>query len=233
MVTDLFNIIASKAISPKIHFFRIEPTQKGLKDSLKNIYLSLSQLCWLSKFDGSFLKQSFEIRARGTLDYIYQKVINGNTDKSIEEAGEYVVSELSRQTIISEKKYTDIPLGELIKQKVAGNPGFDFFTKNLSDEILFAEAKYNSNQNAYGIAFNQIKNFITEKKDITDLPDIEKIVGEKACENALKNQKGYIAAFSTKDTPTDILIKNIVKNKDYQILSTYQELICVAVDIHE
>lgn len=233
MATDLFNIIASKAISPKIHFFRIKPTQNGLRASLKDIYLSLSQLCWLSKFDGSFLKDSFEIRARGTLDYILHNVLMGNTDKSTGEAGEYIVSELSRQIIISEKNYEDIPLGEFIKQKIAGNPGFDFFTKNLSDEILFAEAKFNSNQNAYGIAFGQINDFINEKKDIADLADIEKFVGSTACENALKNKKGYIAAFSTKDTSTDLLINNIKKNADYKILSNYQELICVAVDIHE
>ena len=130
-----------------------------------------------------------------------------------------------------QKHYSDIPLGELIKQKVAGNPGFDFFTKNLSDVILFAEAKYNSSQNAYGIAMRQINDFINEKKDIADLPDIEKFVGSEACAKVSRGEKGFVAAFAAKNIPTSELLKNIQNNNDFKALSKYQELICVAVNV--
>ena len=227
----LFNILDDVEISSKIHFYRIQPTEEGLKKTLKDIYLDLSNLCWLSQFDGSFLRRSFEVRAKGTLDYILKNVLKRDTEKSTGEAGEYIVSELSRQTIVMQKHYLDIPLCELIKQKAAGNPGFDFFTKNSSEEILFAEAKYNSTQNAYGIAMRQIKDFIDDEKDIADLPDIEKFVGTVACDNAIQGKKGYIAAFAAKATSTIDLIKNIKDNDNYNLLSNYQELIFVAVNV--
>ena len=227
----LFNILDDVAISPKVHFYRIQPTEEGLRKTLKDIYFDLSNLCWLSQFDSSFLRHGFEVRAKGTLDYILKNVLMGNTEKSTGEAGEYIVSELSRQTIVTQKHYLDIPLGELIKQKASGNPGFDFFTKNLSEEILFAEAKYNSTKNAYGNAMKQIKDFINEKKDIADLPDIERFVGTVACDNAYQGKKGYVAAFAAKEISTIDLIKNIKDNDNYNLLSNYQELICVAVNV--
>lgn len=231
MSGDLFKIIDDIPVSPTIHFYRIEPSDIGLRKTLTDIFYSLSQLCWLSHFDGSFLKDSYETRAKGTLNYILNNVLMGSSDKSTGEAGEYIVSELSRQAIVMQKHYSDIPLGELIKQKVAGNPGFDFFTKNLSDVILFAEAKYNSSQNAYGIAMRQINDFINEKKDIADLPDIEKFVGSEACAKVSRGEKGFVAAFAAKSIPTSELLKNIQNNNDFKALSKYQELICVAVNV--
>lgn len=44
----------------------------------------------------------------------------------------------------------DIPLAELIKQKVKGNPGFDFFAVNRDTVVMiFGEAKYDASSNAY------------------------------------------------------------------------------------
>ena len=231
MSASLYTVIDDKVISPKIHFYRIEPTAQGLDASIREIFDSISQLCWLSKFDGSFLKDSFSVCANYSINYIKNNVLNKNTDKATEEAGEYVVSELSRQTIVNRKGYLDVPLGELFKQKASGNPGFDYFSRNLNDEILFAEAKYKSSSNAYGVATKQIVQFIDIRKDISDLKDLQPFVGENACYKATQGEKGFIVAFSATDMKTDMLIRHLQENDCYKKLCGYNELICVAVNI--
>jgi hypothetical protein len=139
---------------------------------------------------------------------------------------------LARKTVVNELKYLDIPLAELIKEQKSGNPGFDFYTVNGVKIILFGEAKYLSNQNAYGSAFKQIVRFETEKRHIADLVDIERFCCKDSLENAsAHNKKGFVAAFAAKEISTDVLIWHIRENEDYKKLSKYEELICIAVNI--
>ena len=127
--------------------------------------------------------------------------------------------------------YLDIPLAELIKEKIVGNPGFDFYSENKNSILLFGEAKYVSHTNAYNKAFEQIEEFVNNGKDINDIASIDKFFSEEALDNANKGEKGYIAAFSSTEIDTDKLIRNIQNNVHFQKLSSHKELICVAVTI--
>ena len=68
--------------------------------------------------------------------------------------------------------YLDIHLAELIKSQAVGNDGFDFFSKNMNKVILFGEAKFNSRQNAYGAALEQIERFERIKQDVSEIKEI-------------------------------------------------------------
>jgi len=225
-----YTIIENKKIEPHITFIRINPNDIAL--TLREVFESIANLSWINKFDDNYTRRSFSARAEKTINYIAENIIKATDDTITSESGEYVVSELARKSIVSELNYLDIPLAELIKSKKIGNPGFDFYSENNENIILFGEAKYLSNKSAYGSAFSQIVQFINEERHITDLVEIDKFYGEKALENVSdNNEQGFVAAFASRNTVSEVLINQIKKNRNYAKLSKHRELICVAVNI--
>lgn len=224
-----YKIIDQVKIQKHISFIRIEPTD--IKLTLSEIFKSLSDLAWISQFDQDYVKAGFQTRAEDTVKYISDNIIAKSEDEITKDTGELVVSELSRLTIVNEMQYLDIPLAELIKIKDIGNHGFDFYSKNKDNILLFGEAKYNSRQNAYGRSFEQIARFEREKRDASDIIDIDKFCCEPSKENHAKGLKGFIASFSCKSTKTDNLIKSIKKNNDFISLDKFSELVIVAVNV--
>lgn len=214
----------------KVQFFRIDP--EDISATLSDILSTLMDLSWLSKFDHDYDKIAFASRAKKTIDDIKEKFDKCVDDNISKDAGEYVVSELARETLISELDYLDIPLDELVGKKRSGNPGFDFHSQNkITDTVIFGEAKYVATTTAYSSALPQIVDFISDRKDLEDLPELKPFCTESALQRAAKGKKGFSAAFSAKTTNTDIIIHNITKRRDFQSLRQYEELILVAVDL--
>jgi hypothetical protein len=213
----------------KVTFIRIEPIT--LEATVTDIILNLSNLSWISKFDDEYIRESFIARAKPTIDDITAKLKKSSTDKISSEAGEYVVSELSRKIIVNEMQYLDIPISELYSKKISGNPGFDYHTQNDCEVIIFGEAKYVSDSSAYRSGLGQVVKFINEKKDVKDLADLRDFCSRPALQNVIKNRKGYAVGFSAKSTPSDILIDKIINNKDYKKLLEHEEIILVAVNL--
>lgn len=230
MSTKSYTITEFRKIDSHITFIRVNPND--LKLTLKEIFVSLSDLSWLRNFDEDYVRAGIEIRSKNTLLNLEKKLLNGDTDKISSNTGETIVSELARKSIINKMGYLDIPLAEFFKQKKDGNPGFDFFTENKNETVLYGEAKYIAGKNGYGRAFNQIVDFITVGKDISDIPDIRDFCSPNSLINANKGVKGYIAAFSSTNIETDILIKNIKANLSFIELSNHKEIICVAVNVN-
>ena len=224
-----YEIIESLEVEPHIRFFRIRPTD--IKLTLRAVFESLSNNSWIMKFDNGFLKHTFSVRFQSTIDYISSNIIHEEDDSLTSDSAEYVISEIARSTIVEQLDYLDLPLGELIKEQKSGNPGFDFYSMNKSNIILFGEAKYVAAQNAYGRALEQIYRFNTEQRDVADLLDIQNLCPKASCDEVCNGHKGFIAAFSSKSTPTERLISNIENTVNYQRLSSHKELILVAVDI--
>lgn len=224
-----YEIIDSIEVEPHIRFFRIRPT--NIKLTLRSVFESLSNNSWIMKLDDGFLRHTFSVRFQSTIDHISSNIIHEEDDSLTSDSAEYIISEIARSTIVEQLDYLDIPLGELIKEQKSGNPGFDFYSMNKSDIILFGEAKYVAKQNAYGRALEQIYRFHTEQRDIADLLDIQNLCPKASCDEVCNGNKGFIAAFSSKSTLTERLISNIKNNKNYQNLFSHKELILVAVDI--
>lgn len=226
-------ILEVKQIVAKNHehitYIRID--SENIQETLAHILDELLNLSWISTFDEDYIRDSYRQRANDTLLDISQKIASSSTDKVSSDAGEYVVSELAREAIISELNYLNIPLAELYNKKKSGNPGFDFHTQNLTDTIIFGEAKYLAEKNAYGTGLRQVVKFIAEKKDIKDIADICDFCSKKALTRANQGQKGFAVAFSSKQTSSDLLITSIGKNDDFLALLTYEEIILVAVNI--
>lgn len=220
-----------RKLADNIHFFRIRINQDNVSITLREILNCLNELSWISKFDREYLRNSFNKRATETISYITTNIINGTENEVTTNSGEYVVSVFSKKAIVDKLDYLDIPLAELIKEKVVGNPGFDFYSENKNSILLFGEAKYVAKTNAYNRALEQVENFSVSGKDINDIASIYHFFSEEALKNANDGNKGYIAAFSSTEIDTEDLIRNIQNNEHYKNLSSHKELICIAVTI--
>lgn len=216
--------------SCSITFIRIDP--ENLKETLSEILSTLLDLSWLSHFDEDYMKSSFKIRAEETISDIQKKFADCSDDKVTKEAGEYAVSELARESLVSQMRYLHIPLSELLGMKISGNPGFDFHSQNTgSNTIIFGEAKYNSRQSAYDSAIRQVSEFITDKKDIKQIADLYPFCSTKALIRANNGLKGFAIAFSAKSTSSDDLIKNIEAHAKFAELTKHVEIVIVAVNL--
>ncbi|MEC0259798.1 MULTISPECIES: hypothetical protein [Paenibacillus] len=213
-----------------ITFIRIDP--ENLQDTLSAIITALMDLSWLSRFDQDYMKGSFRLRANETIADIQKKITDSSDDKVTKEAGEYVVSELARESLISNMNYLDIPLAELLGMKVSGNPGFDFHSQNNGTHtVIFGEAKFNSRQSAYDSAIKQIYQFIADKKDIKQIADLHPFCTPEALTRANSGLKGFAIAFSAKSTSSDLLIANIMEHTNFSELSKHVEIVIVAVNL--
>ena len=228
---DAYTLEDYRQLADNIYFFRIKINQENVSITLREVLNCLNELSWLSKFDKEYMQNSFMKRATDTINYITANIINGTESEVTTDSGEYVVSVLSKKTIVDKLEYLDIPLAELIKEKVVGNPGFDFYSENKNNIMLFGEAKYVAKTNAYNKALEQIENFSILGKDINDIASIDRFFSEEALENANNGDKGYIAAFSSTEIETEELVKHIQDNVHFKELSSHKELICVAVTI--
>lgn len=213
-----------------ITFIRIDP--ENLQDTLDKIIKTLMDLSWLSRFDQEYMKDSFRQRAEETIADIQKKFAECSDDKVTKEAGEYVVSELARETLLSQMNYLHIPLAELLGMKVSGNPGFDFHSQNNgSNTVIFGEAKYNSRQSAYDSAIKQVSQFIADKKDIKQIADLQPFCTPEALTRANSGFKGFAIAFSAKSTSSDALITSIMAHTDFSELLRHVEIVIVGVNL--
>ena len=165
--------------------------------------------------------------------YLASNFDNGINPVVSRDTGEKLVSEVSRRTLVEDYSYWNMPIAELFKQKVDGNPGFDFHTVTPDGTLLmFGEAKYVANTNAYNSAFNQIPDFIKEGKDMKDLFEIRDFMPSPTpLDNANNGIKGYVAAFSTNKTDDKDIISKVTGHKNYAQLSQYPQFIAIAVDL--
>ncbi len=213
----------------RITFIRVDP--EDLNITILNIIKEINNFSWIYKFDKNYVREGFLAKAEGTAKELTDSLKKNINNDITKDTGEYVVSELARESIINELKYLDIPLAELLGRKKKGNPGFDFHTVNDLNTIIFGEAKYLTNQNAYGSSLSQINSFIAKKKDIADLKLLDDFCNEEALEKVTQNIKGYAVAFSSKQQSTDILVKNIKNNENFKKLLNYEEIVIVAVNV--
>lgn len=213
----------------QIIFIRIEP--ENLAITIQDIITSFFDLSWISEFDQPYVRNSFQKRAEDSAKYLAKKMGTYKDDEITKDTGEYVVSELARQTLVNHMKYLDVPLAELFKEQVSGNPGFDFYSANNEKNNVFGEAKYSSLQNAYGKGMEQVDRFIREKQDISDLNDIDKFFEIESLELANNGEKAYAIAFASKETSSDQIINGIMKNKHYHNLAKNKEVLYMAVDV--
>ncbi len=229
---DITKLVNSNGFnSKKIVFIRVDSTP--VDESLGLIYNIIADKCWINrKYDRDIIRKSIESRVDKTINNLKVKLLNGDSDSITSEAGELLVSVLGKKALTDSLKYIDIPLAELWKEKVVGNPGFDYHAESSNNKIIFGEAKYLANTSAYNKALTQICSFIDKNKDLDEVKDLEAFVTDLALDNFQNGNKGYSASFSSTSIETEKLLTNILINESFKKLLVYDEVILVAVDIN-
>ena len=142
-----------------------------------------------------------------------------------------MISDTAQLSLELEHLHTKVPLAELLKEKVSGNPGFDFHTESDRNHIMFGEAKYSGGITPRAKAINQITDFITLEKDNAELIILENFVSEEAIKNAEEEKKGYVAAFSLNSDNPDLIFINALNSDAIISLFAYPELYLIAIQV--
>lgn len=228
-----FEVVTKQKLPNNGYFIRVKVTDRTV--TLRSIYQSLIDASWINHFfpKGDWMTASVTARTVPTIQRIASDFDNGINPVVNRDTGEKLVSEVSRRTLVEDYGYWNMPIAELFKQKIDGNPGFDFHTVTPDGTLLmFGEAKYVANVNAYNSALNQISEFIADKKDMKDLFEIRDFMPSPTpLDNANIDIKGYVAAFSTKKSDDHDIISKVIEHKNYAQLSQYHQFIAIAVDL--
>ena len=163
-----------------------------------------------------------------TNEYLSASYTPGNLKDDL---GEYLVSMNAQEALVQGLTHTKIPIAELWKEQIKGNPGFDFHTLSTSDIIVYGEAKYKSTQNGYYDAFNQIRDFINDHKMSRELRHLRVLATENAARNVLTDQLGFAAAFSVNTRNLPHIIENAIKYPTFSALLNYPEVYLITVEI--
>ena len=196
----------------------------------KEMIDTLSDTSWIKALD--FIpRSSYEARAERTIEKLINSILKKVSTTVSSEFGEFLVSVTAQDTLDINYNHNKVPLAELLKEKVTGNPGFDFHTESETNLIAFGEAKYSKIVNKYNSALKQIGGFIDLKKDDAELVDLQYFVSKKAIENYALEKKAYVAAFSINDESPVGVIKKALASKHVEKLLQYEELYIIGIEI--
>lgn len=190
---------------------------------------TISDTSWLTPLN-IVSKRTFEARAKGTIDKLVNKILAKVQDKVTVEFGEYLVSS-SALYAVAQLGHRPLPLAELLKEKITGNPGFDFHTESHTGYIAFGEAKYSGIDSPYTNALAQLLRFIDEKKDEMEFLIVGNFVSEEAMQKALDGQKAYIAAFSINAENAATIMKNAITSEHTKNLVCHKEVYLIGVEV--
>jgi hypothetical protein len=197
----------------------------------KELIAIISDVSWIDKL-GAVEKASFSATSKRTIEKLVNDVLRKVDDKISEEFGEYMISATAQLALELKLNHTRIPLAELLKEKVSGNPGFDFHTESTSNLIAFGEAKYSGSSNPYSVALKQIATFVNLEKDNAELHIIKNFVTKNAVKNAINGSKAYIAAFSINGKSPQDIISNALGSDAIDALLVFPELYVIGVEVN-
>ncbi len=187
---------------------------------------------WLDPLD-VIDRPGYRARSERTIEKISSEILTNVEASNITvEFGEYMVSDVAQTALKEHLNHIRLPLAEFIKEKISGNPGFDFHTEAPTELIAFGEAKYSGVTSSHGRALKQIKEFIEGKKDIQEFPDIRKFVSEAAIQNAVNGYKSYSAAFSITSDDVSEIMDNALNSKFIKALMEFEAVYLIGVKVN-
>ncbi|EOB4970403.1 hypothetical protein [Vibrio fluvialis] len=214
--------------SGKIYSLAIEISDLGSR--VAEMHSVIADTSWLSPLD-IIDQATYEARSKPTIDKVVNDILTNVESDISEEFGEYMVSDSAQTALHQHLAHIRAPLAELIKEKVSGNPGFDFHTVSPDSIVAFGEAKFSGVKNAHGRALEQINRFIDDEKDVQELSDLRKFFHESAVINAAKGKKSYSAAFSITSKNVQQVMDNALHSKFIPPLLEYEAVYLIGVKV--
>lgn len=213
----------------KVCIIHVKITDSAAK--IKEVFDQISDTSWIDKLD-VILKPSFKVAAERTIKELAENIFNGSETNVTKDTGEYVISVTAVNVLHSDLNHTKLPISELWKEQVKGNPGFDFHTISPSNMLVFGEAKFSTNRSPYSNALEQIaEDFIPKQKDVMDLERLERFVGVFPIQNFNNGFKSYAAAFSINAKDCQKILENAASSDHAKTLMDNAALYLIGVEI--
>ena len=201
-----------------------------VKEYVNSMAMKISDTSWLEHLD-PFDKMSFEDNVAASVNKIVNEIFAGVVNGLNSDIGEYLVSMSAQDVLVQECNHTGLPLAELLKEKVSGNPGFDFHTISPIFRLVQGEAKYGGGDTRYVEAMSQIVDFINGKQKNGDLQIIKPFLTPETKTMLLKNERGFCAAFSLNAQNDSLIIKHALGHDSMNTLGQYSEFYLIAVKV--
>ncbi|MDA0144064.1 MULTISPECIES: hypothetical protein [Vibrio] len=192
----------------------------------------IQDVCWLNDLS-PVAKHSYEARAERTIAKMVNNILNMVEDELTEDFGEFMVSASAQDALVEAFGHIKVPLAELLKEKISGNPGFDFHTETNTELVAFGEAKFSGGSNPYRNALEQIAKFISLKKGDAELVDLQNFVSEGAINNALSKRSAFVAAFSINGKKPQAIMSNAFKSQYLTNLLQQDEIYLIGVTVRD
>lgn len=212
----------------EVHCIHVEILD--IEKRAKEMIDAIADDSWILKLS-RIRQKTFKARAQRTIETLVNDILKKVESQMSKEFGEFLISDTAQLTLINSHSHVKVPLAELLGRKLTGNPGFDFHTESPSNLIMFGEAKYSEKSTPRAKALEQIVDFITLEKDNADLLIIESFVSNNALENAIEDNKGYVAAFSLNSNNPELIFKNALMSDAGKTLLDYPELFLIAIEV--
>ncbi|WPR73103.1 hypothetical protein SLW70_08285 [Flavobacterium sp. NG2] len=202
---------------------------KDFKPIVKEFETYITDSSWINSLD-EISKKVFKVNAEKTIDKIVNEIIAGITTSLNEDIGEFIVSYSAQLALEIEHLHQRIPLAELLKEKITGNPGFDFHTISTNNYLVFGEAKFSLDSTPRAKALEQIEKFIGDR-DNAELKWLEPFLDSTTKANIIKDEKGYTAAFSFNGENILTILNNALLSAPIAEIIKHKELYLIAVEL--
>lgn len=202
---------------------------KDFKKIVTQFEKTISDTTWITNFK-SLEKLAFQANAEKTINKIVNEIIAKAQNKITTEVGEYIVSYSAQHALNVKHSHEKIPLAELLKEKISGNPGFDFHTVCTDEYLIFGEAKFSLRGTPKKKALEQIAEFINDR-DHAELLWLKPFLKRKTISYIEKGHKGYTAAFSYNGTDVNKAFKSALKSPLVNAIIKHKKLYLIAVEI--
>jgi len=202
---------------------------KDIPSYVADLIKTIKDTGWITKL-GAVEQVTFDARSKRTIEKIVNDILLKVENVVTAEFGEFMVSSSAQRALNEGLGHVQVPLAELWKEKVIGNPGFDFHTESTGNLIAFGEAKYSGSINPHGIAIDQILDFISLEKDKAELTDVQNFVSKVAVGKFLEGHRAFVAAFSINGDAQKVLDR-VLRSKKIEGLLNYPEVYLIGVEV--
>ncbi|KQB37273.1 hypothetical protein [Flavobacterium aquidurense] len=199
------------------------------KPIIKEFEKQITNTSWINSLD-ELSKLAFKANAKKTIDKIVNDIIAKVTTSLTVDIGEYIVSYAAQNALELKFSHTKIPLAELLKEKISGNPGFDFHSISSNMYLIFGEAKFSMDGTPRAKALNQISEFIDDR-DHAELLWLKPFLHNDTITHITNGHRGYAAAFSFNGRNVLKILNNALASDAIKEVVKHKELYLIAVEI--
>lgn len=203
---------------------------KEIPDRAEEMIRTITDTSWINQLD-IVSQKAFQSTTKRTIEKLVKSFFDVANNQITTDFGEYMVSDSAQHVLKDQFNHSKLPLAELLKEKVTGNPGFDFHTETETKLIAYGEAKYSGNSSPYAKALTQINEFIGDKKDDAELIILSKLVSSEAAGNAVEGNKAYVAAFSINAAKPEDIMDNALGSEHIKTLLSFPEVYVIGIKV--